>query len=90
MPEASAGEMVLSARVHVPLPLFVAAWVCPPTVMLMVAVLSFTVPESGGVLSPVRRLLTVIAGAVPSMRSSSVVASLALLPTVSVAVTETL
>ena len=89
MPEASAGEIVLLASVHVA-PLLVAARVWPPTVTEMVAAASFTVPLNGGVPSLVVRVFTVTTGAVVSIVSSFAVPSLPMLPAASVAVTATL
>ena len=78
------------ARVQVPVPLFVAVRVWPPTVMDIVAVVSLIVPERGGVLSFVVNAVTVIVGAVVSITSSFVVASAPAFPAVSVAVAATL
>ena len=79
----------LSARVQVPLPLLVAVRVCPPTTMLMAAVLSLTVPVRGGRRSLVESELTVIVGPVVSILNSPTVASDPALPATSVAVTAT-
>ena len=79
-----------SGRVQVPLPLFVAVRVCPPTMIEMVAPVSFTVPDSDGVVSFVVRGVTVIVGATVSTTSSFDVASVPAFPVVSVAVTATL
>ena len=78
------------ARVQVPVPPFVAAWVWPPTVTLIVAAGSLTVPERAGRLSKVARVFTATVGAVVSIVSSFVVPSLPVLPAVSVAEAATL
>ncbi len=78
------------AKVHVPLPLFVAGFVWPLTVTEIVAPGSLTVPVSAGVLSAVLRVFTVTVGADVSMVSSLVVASVPTFDAASVARTTTL
>ncbi len=89
VPSPSPGLMVLSARVQVPLPLLVAAWVWAPTVTEMVALVSSTLPVRAGRLSVVVRVFTVTTGAVVSTINSPELSSIPVLPAASVAVAVT-